>query len=133
MKLYHFTDARNVDAIATYGLLPRVPRLRETSLGRPVVWLTAFDAMQHWTKKHPSVSEEKRRLTVRIPSNKQLVHYATWLQKQKSIIVDEQGEPCTLPNGELYSTDHLLAVLPATAKKNWYVYFGAIPVSRIEF
>jgi hypothetical protein len=129
MKLYHFTDAANVEGIANRGLLPR-PKL--VTLWRPAVWLTASDAPEHWSPKSDSALA-KRRLIVRVARSNRLAHYASWLQKQKRVVLDEFGRQRLLDGGEPYSTDHLLAALPPSAKADWYVYFGIIPANKIEF
>jgi hypothetical protein len=132
MKLYHYTQRKNLFGIATRGLTP-TPNDDFMTLWQPVVWLTTQETLKpteadlaHFrTMPGYREGDDARfaeamlldvdvRLTVKIPTpDKRLVHYCTWM--------NEMGH------------DILEATNPApTARKHWWLYLGTIKPSRID-
>jgi hypothetical protein len=73
------------------------------------------------------------RLTVRVRSGPKLQNYGDWLQANGDVvIINENGMAQANDAGELYVVRHMAAALSPRALREWWVYFGRIPPSKIE-
>jgi hypothetical protein len=155
MKLYHFCRASDLDSIAEKGLYPHVAHEAIMSLGHEVVWLTSAETtataeedVEHYRRSGLRTAEEleetrqhnwlldtgrTHRLTVRVRSGPKLQNYGVWLQANGDVvIVNENGMARANNAGELYAVGHMAAALSPRALREWWVYFGGIPPSKIE-
>jgi hypothetical protein len=142
LKLFHFTEKKNLLSIAMRGLTPNVPDLSLTTMGQAVVWLTrqqtmkptAADIAYLKASDHPEDLElfsesmllnKDTRLTVNLSNvGKRLCHYQTWMQKTKITAAHDSGTVLT-------GADVLkLHQLPSIA--DWFIYFGTVPPHKIE-
>jgi hypothetical protein len=118
MRLFHFTAAENVDAIKTEGLRPAdIPRDGiDWYWPHGVVWFTREQQPVMWWG---NADLFRRCVIVVLPaSDKRLVSLGAWLRQH-------------LPVERL---DKIVANLDVMAPdwRSHYVYFGAVPSSRIK-
>jgi hypothetical protein len=155
MKLFHFCRTSDLDSIAEKGLYPHVPTEPVMSLGEEVVWLTNAETtatteedVEHYRRRGLWTEEEieetlhhgwlmdtgrTHRLTVRVRSGPKLQNYGDWLQANGDVvIINENGMAQANDAGELYVVRHMAAALSPRALREWWVYFGRIPPSKIE-
>jgi len=90
MRLYHFTDRKNLESIGEQGLVPQFGENTHpvASLGVPVVWLTCkpFPA---WMIGLP---DDLCMLTIEVKRNKHLHHWRTWMSRCEAVAIDETGK-----------------------------------------
>jgi hypothetical protein len=145
MKLYHYTQRKNLFGIAMRGLTPTPnDELGFMTLWQPAAWLTTQETLKpteadwahHRTKPGYREEDDARfaeamllerdvRLTVKIPTpDKRLVHYCTWMNEMTAYASD---------GTEHLGRDILEATNPVpTARKHWWLYLGTIKPSRID-
>jgi hypothetical protein len=131
MILYHFTQPDNVQAILRHGLVPAEHFDSMLGYGRNAVWLTASPTLELpecmkalmkqrrpdlYSKDQTWLPNATARFQVRVPSHdRKLVHYVSWLKRQK---------PCEgMPDIE----DELISV----GTRDFWVYFGTISPSAL--
>lgn len=139
MRLYHFTEAKNLVGISIRGLAPQP--CGPLTMGQEVVWLSTQETLRptqadlDWGAVHLEEPERYReqmilgcdtRLTVHLSTaSKRLVHYHTWLRTTKLVgISDDPDAPLCVGN------DLLKLATPSSHK--WWIYFGTIPPKKIE-
>lgn len=163
MKFYHHTDPKYLPSIFEKGLLARPWHAPEEGMNaffsailhnRDVVWLTTqpstetteadvawarrrgFDDMtaeKHWMER---ANGNTVRLAVNIPKHsKRLAHFRTWIRKNPTVIVFEDGSARCNNAGDLMTTANITANILDCAPPSsalWYVHFGDVPPKRIE-
>jgi hypothetical protein len=122
MRLHHFCRASDLDSIAEKGLYPHVAHEALMSLGHEVVWLSSAET----TGTTEEDVEHYRHCFLDLRGD--------WLQANGDVvmIVNENGMARANDAGELYAVRHVAAALSPRALREWWVYFGGIPPSKIE-
>lgn len=157
MRLHHFTGPENLFLISLRGLEPDIKEYNAwQTLGQQVVWLTRQETnrataaeVEHWRQfwkednecaypRKPGApmfganadTHETVRLTVNIEKhNKKLVKYTEWLRR--AVAYD-----CETRELVGKGADILKMCRSSFAPGNldqWWIYFGTIKPSRIEF
>jgi hypothetical protein len=116
MILFHFTSRFHLHGIAKHGLtVGDIPTDISRGAGRVGVWLTSIDAPDGHGLGSSSVDKTRFRLSIDIDDgDRKLAYWSDWAAKNV--------------------TPHTIAALHKAAGQRfetWFVYFGAIPSSRI--